>query len=58
MKREVSIEFLTNTKVKRYLDKVVESGLYGQTIAEAVERIVAGTIEDMVVSALLEEIED
>jgi hypothetical protein len=54
---EVSIQFFTNSKVRRYLDKVVETGFYGQTVAEAVERIVAGTLEDMVVNSQIEEIE-
>jgi len=53
---EVSIQFFTNSKVKGYLDQMVATGLYGQTVSEAVERIVAGTIEDMLVNAQIEEI--
>jgi len=53
---EVRVEFFTNAKVKRYLEQLARSGLYGSTVAEAVERIVTGTIEDMLVSGQLDEI--
>lgn len=54
---EIGITFFTNEKVRRYLDQCVLSGLYGKTVSEAVERIVAHTIEDMLESGQLTEIE-
>ena len=53
---EIVISFFTNAKVRGYLDQAVASGLYGKTVSEAVERIVAGTIEDMLVNGQIDEI--
>ncbi len=53
---EVTIQFFTNSKVKRYLELAVQTGLYGQTIAEAAERIIAERIAEMVLNAEIEEI--
>jgi hypothetical protein len=53
---EIPVTFFANSKVEAYLRQMVRSGLYGGNVADAVERIVSGSIEDMIVSGLLEEI--
>lgn len=54
---EVPIQFFTNAKVKRYLEEVVKSGLYGNTISDAAERIVSRWVEDLLSNGLLDETE-
>lgn len=53
---EVKVTFLTTEKVATYLDRAVETGLYGLTRADAAERMVASFIEDMITNAQIREI--
>jgi len=52
---EIQIQFFTNAKVKRYVDQLVKSGLYGISEAECVERLVCRQLEDLVMQGSLEE---
>jgi len=54
---EIAVTFFTNGKVLKYLNQAIATGFYGKTVPDAVERIVAGTIEDMVTAGQLDEIE-
>jgi len=54
---EILVTFFTNEKVLIYLEQISRSGLYGRTVSDAIERIVCGTIEDMIATGQLDTVE-
>lgn len=49
----VQIRISTTPLVQAYLDKLVDTGLYGKNPAEAAERLIAGGIEQLLQQKVL-----